>query len=468
MVDRALTHVRPEDSRRREELLKLKREIADIQSAVAAHERRMQNQMLKVPVEIYGEIFWFVMAGDHTQIMTLLHVCGLWRRIVWDTPGLWHTLVLSKPHTVKKAALWLERSNGRIQELRVLSTYTHEEWPSKPSFLDHIDWSHLRVCRIHSIVLTRYIEPRLMFRSLEDLEFDYPPVQNIGIFHPCAKLKLLTVRFTRLQPEHLGVAFPSLTSLSLDDCVFTEHLPYRFTPFLNANPQLESLSLRGVMPEQNRPVSTTPWGLENPPSLKYLTSLVASKSPWATFFLLLDIPMLQTLRIELVPLNPLNDNLTHWISTCPKYLTELSLHSVAVSKDILIRLLQTTYTIEILSLVRLFEVSNSIINALVEMEAFGEEEIGHSCLCPRLRHLDVSKCLDVETGTLHALVKQRLVLSVTGDDELVPRVNKLEVLKIDECPKIDVQWVPWFREHVPIVSCVYTTTKMKGFSARRM
>lgn len=102
MIGLALSCVRLGDTKRREELLKLQVEITNYQEAVVARERRMQNRMLLLPVEIYSEIFEFILEEDNAQIITLLHICTHWRQVVWGSPGLWRTLVLSKSHADKK------------------------------------------------------------------------------------------------------------------------------------------------------------------------------------------------------------------------------------------------------------------------------------------------------------------------------------------------------------------------------
>ncbi|KAF9450575.1 hypothetical protein P691DRAFT_725803 [Macrolepiota fuliginosa MF-IS2] len=478
-VAHALTHVRPEDNKRREELLKLKQDIVDAQEATAARERRMQNHMIKLPFEIYGEIFQPVLAEDHTQIITLLHVCSHWRQTVRNMPALWHTLVLSNSRADRKAALWLERSHCRIRELHVLQDYTSKQLPGRPTFLDDLKWPYLRVCRIHHPGIFKFINPGVMFRDVESLEIN-TQLSRIArtFFHPSTNLRSLSVLETELELSHLTHPTLSLTSLHLSHCYFVGGPLDNFIDVLSANPKLESLHLESLVRAPRDPIPMNLVGSEDLPDLKNLTVLEVIRNPWSSSILLLNIPSLQTLRFEALSHPALNDHFIHWISTNPKSLTELSLKNMAVDAVILIRLLRTIPTIEVLVLVGMYDTTNAVVTTLIETPAPPQgdsEELRLPCPCPRLRHLDVSSCPDVQTSTLHALVEQRVTLSALGveegggDDSVAPpKVNKLEVLKMDNCPTIDAAWLPWFRERVREVSCVYVPSKkaQKGVAKR--
>jgi len=160
-----------------------------------------------------------------------------------------------------------------------------------------------------------------------------------------------------------------------------------------------------------------------------------------------------------------------------RFLTEFSLEGMAVSSSIVLEVLRASLALEVLTLNAIYDTADTIVRVLSGQSPFASSssEGPLPTLCPRLRHLDVSGCPDVATSSVHALVQQRLELSkVTDEGESTTReklmVSRLEVLKMDRCPKIDVQWIPWFRQHVPFVTCVFASApkKQQKGNAQRM
>jgi len=477
MIGLALSYIKPGDKKRRKELQKLQVEITDYQEAIAARERRMQNRMLLLPVEIYNEIFECVLEEDDAQIITLLHVCTYWRKVVWGSPGLWRILVLSKLHTDKKADLWLERSRGRIRELHVLPDYDSKCLPCRPKFLEKLNWSYLRVCRFLSSRIMKFLNPPLMFQELITLELDSnddvsPIFRDLNDFSS-TKMKSLSFHETHFNLDHLLRPFPHVSSLSFNQCVISLT---DLTGFFLANPQIESFHSRSNWMQGPVP-PTSRSDLNDVPKLEKLTTLEAIADPWTSTVLLFDVPSLQILRFSSLTNLHLSACLRYWASTSPKSLTELSLESMAVSSSIVLEVLRTSLALEVLALNAIFDTADTIVRVLSGQNPFASSPSEGSLptLCPRLRHLDVSDCPDVATSSVHALVQQRLELSkFTGEGEGTTReklmVSRLEVLKMDRCPKIDVQWIPWFMQHVSFVTCVFASAprkQQKGI-ARRM
>jgi len=476
MIGLALSYIKPGDKKRREELLKLQVEITDYQEAVA-RERRMQDQMLLLPIEIYNEIFECILEEDNAQIITLLHVCTYWRQIVWGSPRLWRTLVLSKSKTDKKADLWLERSRGRIRELHVLSDYDSKYLPCRPRFLEKLDWSYLRVCRFLSSRIMKFLRPSFMFQELISLELN-PNDDVLLVFSyqndfSSTKMKSLSFHGTHLNLDHLLRPFPLVSSLSFQNCAVSST---DLTEFFLANPQIKSFHSH-TNRVQSIVLPTSRSDLNNIPKLENLTTLEVVADPWTSTILLFDVPFLQTVRLRSLTDRYLSASLQHWASTSPKFLTEFSLDRVAISSSIVLEVLRASPALEVLTLTAMYDTADTIVKALSDQNPLtsSSSESPLPSLCPRLRHLDVSGCPDVTTSSVYALVQQRLELSkVTGQGQGTTQeklmASRLEVLKMDQCPKIDVQWIPWFRQHVPFVTCVFASApkkQQKGI-ARRM
>jgi hypothetical protein len=100
-------------------------------------------------------------------------------------------------------------------------------------------------------------------------------------------------------------------------------------------------------------------------------------------------------------------------------------------------------------------------------ESRGHVFIELPVLCPSLTVLDLSGSPNLRTGPVMRLVKERLGLAASQDcgkyrlpgqdsDQLV---SSIRTLKIDECPHIEAEILPWFRKNVPQFSCRYAPEK---------
>ena len=67
------------------------------------------------------------------------------------------------------------------------------------------------------------------------------------------------------------------------------------------------------------------------------------------------------------------------------------------------------------------------------------------------------------------MVKERLALAASQEggkyrlpgEEKDRHVSCIQTLKVDECPLIEADMLPWFRKNVPKFSCRYATKKTK-------
>ncbi|KAH9038401.1 hypothetical protein EDB85DRAFT_1933757 [Lactarius pseudohatsudake] len=84
-------------------------------------------------------------------------------------------------------------------------------------------------------------------------------------------------------------------------------------------------------------------------------------------------------------------------------------------------------------------------------------------LCPALGVLDLSQSADLTTDTVMRIVNERIALAGSRDDGRYQLpgedgdrvVSCIRALKVDECPRIGADMLPWFRENVPMFSCRY-------------
>ena len=84
-------------------------------------------------------------------------------------------------------------------------------------------------------------------------------------------------------------------------------------------------------------------------------------------------------------------------------------------------------------------------------------------LCPALSVLDLSRSPRLKTDLLVRIIKERIALAASeeiGRYQLPgldsdQRVSCIQTLKVDGCPRIKEEKLPWFQENVPEFSCCY-------------
>ena len=138
-----------------------------------------------------------------------------------------------------------------------------------------------------------------------------------------------------------------------------------------------------------------------------------------------------------------------------KNITELKIESCMTrSHDVLLRILDSTPELRILQITRHHEV-NPLLEALAWHVVIPGQEQGR-VRCPMLSRLEVTYCPDIRTGPIVRLVKLRNGPAIQSND-ILP-VSKIDTLILDGC-QIDPEVLPWLRQQVPTMSCIYQTRK---------
>jgi len=84
-------------------------------------------------------------------------------------------------------------------------------------------------------------------------------------------------------------------------------------------------------------------------------------------------------------------------------------------------------------------------------------------LCPALSVLDLSWSPRLKTDPLVSIIKERIALAASEEvgryqlpgQDSDQSVSCIQILKVDGCPRIKEEKVPWFQENVPEFSCRY-------------
>lgn len=464
MVDMALERTKPDDTRRRAEFLKLKEEAEE-------YRRRCTYHLGKMPVELLTEVFTMVAVENHTDVLLVSRISRHWRNVALNTPALWSTLVLSKRDPVRKSQWWIKRSKGRIRELCLRNTlHDRSDWSFKD--LRGMQWSRLRICRLEDWDLFRYLEQISMTSILSELEeldindeTKYPQVSKDPLLLPDAKLRSLTLRGAVFSLDAIHSRLSNLTSLTICKAL-TIHALKELHSTLVANPMLQTLILDTIPNLQ-------PHTPDSPLTMHHVTRLEVSGLPGgssATLLQLVGFPALQELSMARLTtgVDLLFDNLRAGTGV---HITRLSLVLCRVTTSHFLDFLKLANRLESLTLTHLPNTANPVVEALTTPTS-------DPLMCPALKHLNVAHCSDVQTGPLLRLVKSRLQRAQEGvlesaasgstEEDRVdipppPVVPQIASLIVDGCPRIEAEFLPWFRKVVPIFSCVYETKKASGW-----
>ncbi|KAF9013221.1 hypothetical protein BDQ17DRAFT_1231550 [Cyathus striatus] len=476
MVDMAIKRLKPEDTKRKAELSYLKQEI---QRARLVHEdylRRTQNQFLKLPMELFINIVQILLEYDYSTLIPLLHICKSWRNTIINVPSLWHTLVLNKRRLKDKAKLWVQRSNGRIRNLKVsaaASVNVQDWW----SFVKHVEWQSLRSCKVYGWDIADFLKKAGKFDglvNLEQIELDdtgYKNLDRIPILRQNPALRRLSLT---------EIPFPSPSSLLDEDeeeplnltCHNIAQLSIRVGPegnmlsavtyFLNNSLNLQTLVMDTTI---NRSIATLPRIKAR--TLHMLTALDITNVEWAAELLSVTVfPSLEILRLSKLTRN-LDGALMTLSQTVP-LLTELQIRSCLIANaETLIQFLKATPLVQTLEMSSLTDISGKVLEVLAPFESKNDANSSNTpdALCPSLTRLNVSYCNDVKTGPLHRLVKARLPDSseLSQNKDILYGKSRMKSLVVDGCHHVDSEWAPWFRKNVDFFSCVYMSKKTASY-----
>ncbi|KAF8737721.1 hypothetical protein AX14_012390 [Amanita brunnescens Koide BX004] len=409
-----------------------------------------------LPTELLTDIFALVTRQDHHTALarTITRVCRRWRRVALDCPALWDTLVLgtSQREPSKRAKAWLRRSNGNIRDLCVYGdAVVHHDWRrSLEEELESLKWGGLRALTIEMWDIVGYLQSissHEMLGTLEKLTILEDPANRthqwdtlLSATPQVTEMHLTGVRFS---PQ--TVASRTLRHVVLKQCDYDGHHPFEF---FELQPLLETLTI----PRSANTYSFRPWSCANTLHLNYLTHIDISgcySMPLEGFLM----PNLRVLR--LCHGGGLSErDLCHLARQNLSNFEELSFIKVNCIPLSLVEFLKTVPTLRRLELVGVGGIVTEVIEALAELAHSSSSTSQASLPCPRLEHLNVSDTPDIKSATLVRLVKSRLV----ADQEDLS-VARIQSLKMDGCPRIEPDILPWFRQHVPVVSCIYLSKK---------
>ncbi|RPD57028.1 hypothetical protein L227DRAFT_613913 [Lentinus tigrinus ALCF2SS1-6] len=486
MVELALERIPSEQTGRRDEMVALQTEIRTSHDNATQEANKLASLRAyhfgKLPVEIAHTMFSMVLADDHAYVVTLAQVCKNWRTSILGTPAYWGTLALSKNNPKRKIKTWRERSKNRIQEIAILQHYPHDS-PAHHEELRTLPIKHLRVLRFEEIPLRSIARgiPHDLARIVLDTFGGWPVLRPLSIRadiewqgnDPTFRCRDLTVSGCKPDWSNLSSRLQDLRTCTLENCLSVQDWPH-FLWLLRSNPALEQLSVEGFYPNSY----DIPADRDIPPtiSLPRLSELRLTSTVPGRLFPLLSLPSLKNLYFVLCR-QTLDDALQHLKTGVASTLTTLYIQSASFLPETLLSVLAATTALETLHIIAIgIKTANAILEGLSCPPAPSTAETPPAdtppvrVYCPALRHLDCSHNQDVKGGPLVRIVKWRLTeaersANCEGEEAGGPvqPVRRLETLVIDGCPQVDPEVLPWLRQNVAVVSCVYMSKKAAGW-----
>lgn len=461
MADHALSRLQPEDVQRRSQLVQLREKAI---TAQAAAEKQRLSQVAqtsyllgKLPVETLVEIFTALIGENHTWAVKLSHVCAHWRRILVNTPSAWQTLVLSRKHPLQKAKLWKQRAKNRITRISVAISLLDRA--SVFAQLRDLSWDHLSSLSIDGESFVEFhlmlsdISLLYMFSKLSELTllgFTSPDQLSCCLSGPNWKLRTLRLDGTIYMMDEWWQRIQQLEELHLTGTIS------RFSMrVFAANPLLERFVLNGPRLEHaDLDIDDDLTSMDN---LKSIECLDVTNP----FRFLRAIVAPSITRFAMFTTATMADETLLHIASRPS-LVELHIFHCSLSPTTLPTLLSSTPNLETLQIRAVHGVVNEVFQFLTPKTV----DPLHGLPCRALKHVDVSLCSDLTTSNAYAFVKTRVQYA----SESVGSAGKcaiVESLRVDKCPNIEPDMLPWFRSKIVQFSCIYAPKKDYRKNGRR-
>jgi len=441
MVDYALERVKSDDTARKETLLALKQEVIDLTVAIKRHISRTSYHFGNLPIEISHQIFSLLVDPDHAFVLTVAGVCNAWRSVALTSPSFWSTLVLTKKRPAKKANLWIQRSGGRILDLRFLEGCRFD--PKLPKTLQGLRWETLRTLDTQVSIADIVASVGARISQLDQLRITDTNVSSagklLGIL-PNIQTRNLEIRGTKLP-------FQDVCHV-LTDC--------RTLSFHTSGPSNISAIIRTISESQN--LTTLSMSTED---------LVMDISSTQLLDTILELPKLRQLDLKpshvllsmfcrtampsLVSLKlsqfvTIDDKLSTFLIRNPTtMLTDLTISRCPVAHTQLTSLLRASPHLHTVTFEGISE-----INEVVEFLAATHPDTPQGPPCPSLEKLDLTSCTTLRSGPIVRLIKERFI-----NEDLAT----IGTLLIDYCPLIEPEVRDWLGRNVSSFSCVYIRKK---------
>ena len=243
-----------------EQIIAMQAKVLNLQTRRTrlVQQRRCYSSLLSpvryLPIEIFGEIFYYATRDRPRHVLNLSAVCRLWRDAALSTPILWSTLELGH-HTTKRnmdnhVDSWIERAHSYPLSLVIrkehdiwnrldpvcngLTLITNHQWKSVTldsgginilSILEELNFSNLEMLESFSLATRFHSNSKLRF----PVALRYAPkLKTLSLYindcvafdtlpFPWRQLTSLTITFWAWNNDHIGVDILQ-ACVNLEEC----------------------------------------------------------------------------------------------------------------------------------------------------------------------------------------------------------------------------------------------------------
>ena len=437
MADYALERVKAGDTARMETLLALKQEVIDFAAAIKRHISRTSYHFGNLPVEISHEIFSLLVYSDHAFVLTVASVCNAWRSVALATPSFWSTLVLTKKRPAQKAKLWIQRSGGRILDLRFA-----EGCPSDHKLhqsLQGLQWETLRTLDTEVDIEGIAALVNTKTSQLDRLRTTDPSSAGtlLGLLDG-VKTRNLEIRGTNLSSREIR-------RILADCCTLSLHGSGQFLISDIIRTTLENQNLTTLSMSPTTPLLIDAALSEFGDTTLELPNLrqLDLRSDTMLLKMFCNAPMPSLASLSLSEFTTIDTQLANLLAQYPTTsLTQLTISRCHTTHVQVTSLLRASPHLRTITFENIFD-----INEVVEFLATTQPDVARGPPCPSLEKLDLTSCSLLRSGPIVRLVKER---ATNGD------MTTIGTLLIDYCPLIELEVRDWLIRNVPSFSCVYS------------
>ena len=445
MVDKASQRVKATDTKRRDAIETMRKEIHELQRLTACHVGTM-------PFEILLEVLQYVQQdGPHTALR-MGGVCRHWRDVVQRSPVLWSNLVLRGSKPERKAALFLKNAQqgGQRSKLRTINV------------------AGLAAAKLF-VSLRASGQLATITEAILDAEFFNDPVGTSFSLFDLSQLPSLR-RFSIRNGTEFAVTEADVARLASLEHLSVQALEVAFSvaPQFDA---LRTLHLQGVLSSSliNIAVGTDTGHrqvlnmIATAPLLQelHLATTMLSTQPTDVD---IDLPELRSfepgphIRNDLIWSRLQMPNLNRLVLTAPvstyqtlgfmrcdlTKLTELRLVGpIDIPATRIAERLLTMHNLANLAIIRAEGDITDLVDQISQAGGLALEEV------------NFTDCQRLTGGAVVRLVRSRLTTAFTG----APQQCRLISLILDGCSLVEPNILPWLRQTVPKVNCAYVTKK---------
>lgn len=460
MADCALQKIKPEDQQRRDELNNIVQRIRDETAQREEARLKTMYHFGVLPVELADTIFRMVLEEYPSRVVLLASVCRGWRTTLLQNPTFWNDLYLGSIRPTRKAKLWVSRCSGQLRGLHLMGS--KDEMTLCLQELSKVSLRHLRSLSITGLSMkaVRGALPLLthaVIAQLHDLN-----LANMLLCHDVFWVWDPEVMYLRNLSVQ-GSIFPVDWDTLGQHCTHLRSITFR-GPITNSYDNFQVLAtLFGRNPHLENLEFMVSGGALVPPPVHHQQEPFANANMAALSHILLGgamlhikgfiehlhLPALQSLEFDRAFIDNALTTVTK--NGGAQSLQELKIRKSTVTSAAVIGFFREATHLRLLE-VHYSDAANDIAEALaVPPKSTGSEE--PQMLCPALAHLDLSHSSGLKAGPIVRIVKNRLLYGSESG------VASIQSLKLDDCPDFDSTVLPWLRNQVPLMSCVYMTKK---------